>query len=77
MLLSINSKFRQWFEIVNLRRTFKQDIEGIEDIEAIFIAIKRERYLISIPLYLRLLYSYYVLLRCPIMFSSIAILVRR
>lgn len=74
MLLSINSKFRQWFEIVNLRRTFKQDIE---DIEAIFIAIKRERYLISIPLYLRLLYSYYVLLRCPIMFSSISILVRR
>lgn len=74
MLLSINSKFRQWFEIVNLRRTFKQDIV---DIEAIFIAIKRERYLISIPLYLRLLYSYYVLLRCPIMFSSIAILVRR
>lgn len=74
MLLSISSKFRQWFEIVNLRRTFKEDIE---DIEAIFIAIKRERYLISIPLYLRLLYSYYVLLRCPIMFSSIAILVRR
>lgn len=59
MLLSINSKFRQWFEIVNLRRTFKQNIE---DIEAIFIAIKIERYLISIPLYLRLLYSYYVLL---------------
>ena len=74
MLLSINSKFRQWFEIVNLRRTFKEDIE---DIEAIFIAIKRERYLISIPLYLRLLYSYYVLLRCPIMFSSTSILVRR
>lgn len=74
MLLSISSKFRQWFEIVNLRRTFKEDIE---DIEAIFIAIKRERYLISIPLYLRLLYSYYVLLRCPIMFSSISILVRR
>lgn len=74
MLLSINSQFRQWFEIVNLRRTFKQNIE---DIEAIFIAIKIERYLISIPLYLRLLYSYYVLLRCPIMFSSIAILVRR
>lgn len=74
MLLSINSKFRQWFEIVNLRRTFKQDIE---DIEAIFIAIKRERYLISVPLYLRLLYSYYVLLRSPITFSSISILVRR